>query len=116
MSITPHIAQDGEVTLHVRPTISRQTGTNRDIPLPNGVTLPAGASNQIPETVTQEMESLIRLNSGETAVLGGLMEDTTTGDLNKIPGAGDAGLIGDLFKTTTKNSTEKSTTFCLEDR
>ena len=103
MSITPHIAKNGEVTLHIRPTISRQTGTNRDIPLPNGVTLPAGASNQIPETVTQEMESLIRLNSGETAVLGGLMEDTTTGDLNKIPGAGDAGLLGNLFKTTTKN-------------
>lgn len=102
MIITPHITKDGAITLHVRPTISRNTGIERQIPLPDNVNLPDNVANTIPETVTQEMESLIRLNSGEIAILGGLMQDFNTGNVDTIPGAGHLGVLSNLFKTTTK--------------
>ena len=100
MTITPYIAENGEITLLVRPTISRDTGIEREIPVPDT----AGATttidgNVIPETVSQEMESLIRLNSGQVAILGGLMEDRSTLNDAGVPGTSRFGLIGNLFKT-----------------
>ena len=100
MTITPYIAENGEITLLVRPTISRDTGVEREIPVPDT----AGATttidgNVIPETVSQEMESLIRLNSGQVAILGGLMEDRSTLNDAGVPGTSRFGLIGNLFKT-----------------
>ena len=105
MAITPHITASGEITLYVRPTISRQIGM-KSVPLPNNINvssnLPTNQANFIPETITQEMESLIRLNSGEIAILGGLMEDSQTGDINTVPGLGRLKILRNLFKSTTK--------------
>ena len=97
MTITPHIAENGEILLLVRPTISRPTGVEKEIPLPEtAVNLP---DNSIPETVSQEMESLIRLNSGQIAVLGGLMEDRSGATDRGAPGSDKLGLLGKLLQT-----------------
>jgi len=97
MFITPHIAENGEVILHVRPTISREGEARRTIPLPPDVDPIEG--NEVPETLAQEMESLIRLTSGQTAVLGGLMIDETRTRNTGIPGLTTLPLVGNLFKT-----------------
>jgi len=97
MFITPHISENGEVILHVRPTISREGETRRQIPLPPGID--PIADNAIPETLAQEMESLIRLTSGQTAVLGGLMIDEARTRNTGVPGLTTLPLLGDLFKT-----------------
>jgi len=97
MFITPHIAENGEVILHVRPTISREGEARRTIPLPPDVDPIEG--NEVPETLAQEMESLIRLTSGQTAVLGGLMIDEARTRNTGIPGLTTLPLVGNLFKT-----------------
>jgi general secretion pathway protein D len=99
MFITPHIAENGEVILHVRPTISREGEERRTIPLPPGVDPIPG--NEIPETLAQEMESLIRLTSGQTAVLGGLMIDEARTRNTGIPGISNIPTLGNFFKTRT---------------
>lgn len=97
MFITPHIAENGEVILHVRPTISREGEVRRQIPLPPGVApLP---DNAIPETLSQEMESLIRVTSGQTAVLGGLMIDEARTRDTGVPGVSTMPFVGNFFKT-----------------
>jgi general secretion pathway protein D len=97
MTITPHIAENGEIILLVRPTISREVGEPKQIPLPPDV--PPLPDNAVPETVSQEMESLIRLNSGQTAILGGLMEDRASLTDTGVPGTSMLGILGNLFKT-----------------
>ena len=72
MSVTPQISENNSVLLNVRPTISRQFGLGKPDPNPN---IPAGMSNMVPEIQTREMESLMRVNDGEIAVLGGLMQE-----------------------------------------
>lgn len=70
MNVTPEINDTDYVTINVRPTITRIIGYVSD-PNPS-----LGAVvNRVPEIRTREMESIIRVSSGQIAVLGGLMQD-----------------------------------------
>ena len=93
MSVTPQINENGQVTLTVRPTISRVLRFKND-PNPS---LPPGVSSPVPEIQTREMESVLQLVSGQTAVLGGLMQDNATRNRNAVPGVGDLPQVGELF-------------------
>jgi general secretion pathway protein D len=107
MTLTPHIAANDEIILMVRPTISRETGVEKEIPVPDQLggttTLP---DNVIPETISQEMESILRLNSGQTAILGGLMEDRVRSLKTGVPGTSKIPLFGGLISDVT-SVTEK---------
>jgi general secretion pathway protein D len=102
MSVTPQISESSTVLLNVRPTISRITGYKRD-PHPS---LPAGIPNQVPEIQTREMESLMSVNDGDIAVLGGLMQDQVNNTDDAVPGVSKIPLLGNIFTyrndTTTK--------------
>jgi general secretion pathway protein D len=54
------------------------------------------------------MESIIRINSGQVAMLGGLMQDEINNLSDGIPLLGDIPVAGNLFKNTndTKSKTE----------
>jgi general secretion pathway protein D len=92
VSLTPQIHENGNVTLVVRPTISRIL---RFVPDPNP--LLTAAPNLIPEITVREMESVLQLTSGQTAILGGLMQDNTRRDRDQVPYAGNLPRVGDAF-------------------
>ena len=73
--------EPSSVTLTVRPTITRINGFAND-PNPSLCSAVIAASNAgkcltnpVPQVQTREMESVLQLVSGQTAVLGGLMQD-----------------------------------------
>ncbi|WP_297362396.1 secretin N-terminal domain-containing protein [Thauera sp.] len=92
MSVTPQISADGDITLNVRPTISGISGF-KDDPNPSLGDVP----NRVPQIRTREIESMLRLRSGEVAVLGGLMEDRIDHDTGRIPLLGDLPVVGEIF-------------------
>jgi general secretion pathway protein D len=102
LSLTPQITDSGVVTLTVRPTISRISGFKPD-PNPalrfdiTGKPLPTPLTNDVPEIQVREMESVLQLVSGQTAILGGLMQDNSQRNRNQVPGAGDLPRVGDVF-------------------
>jgi MSHA biogenesis protein MshL len=91
MSVTPQINQLNNVSINVRPTISSVVGFKQD-PNPN-LTIPS----LIPEIQVREMESVLQINSGNTAVLGGLMQDEIQRNTDKIPGVSNLPIIGQAF-------------------
>jgi general secretion pathway protein D len=103
MSITAQISDSDTVTLNVRPSISSIYGFATD---PNPI-IPKDIPNKVPKIRTREIESLMRIESGDIAVLGGLMEDRQDNSDGRIPGLGDIPFIGELFNTRA-NSTAKS--------
>ncbi len=95
MSVTPQIGESGAVSLTVRPTISRRL---RDVFDPNPDLAKANVRNPVPEIQVREMESVLQVFSGQTIVLGGLMQDNVRRDRDAVPGLGKLpSPVGDAF-------------------
>ncbi|HEX7813245.1 MAG TPA: secretin N-terminal domain-containing protein [Burkholderiales bacterium] len=103
MSVLPQITEGGMVNLTVRPTIS---SVIRFVPDPNpalqftgtGVPLNNPISNLIPEVQVREMESVLQAGSGQTIILGGLMQDQVKRNRDQIPGLGNIPRVGEAFQ------------------
>ncbi len=105
MAVVPQISEGDTVLLNIRPTISRKltdvADPNPSLANPCGVgvsncSTPAIAS-LIPVIQTREMESVMRVQSGQTAVLGGLMQDSVSSTDDNIPGVRTIPGIGQLL-------------------
>ncbi|MYM75634.1 pilus (MSHA type) biogenesis protein MshL [Duganella sp. FT134W] len=101
MSVTPQISDNDEVTLNVRPTITRVVDHVKD---PNPALV--NVASQIPVIQAREMESIMRVNSGQVAVMGGLMQDSVDNAKDGIPGLSSLPLVGNLFSYRNENSTK----------
>ncbi len=110
MNVTPFISADDEVTLNIRPTITRIVGF-KDDPNPN-LLIP----NSIPEIQVREMESVLRVASGNTAVIGGLMQDSIETESRGLPGLHDAKGIGLLFGNKSRDADKTELVIFLRPR
>jgi MSHA biogenesis protein MshL len=81
MNVTPQIGESDVIILNLRPSLTR---INRFVPDPNPSL--GAVQNLIPEVQRREMESLIKVNSGQIAVMGGLIQDSVVGSDAGIPG------------------------------
>lgn len=81
MSVTPQISESGIVSMTVRPTISRVTSYKDD---PNPA-LRGDVKNQVPVIQVREMESVLQVNSGQTIIMGGLMQDDIARGRDGLP-------------------------------
>jgi general secretion pathway protein D len=96
MSVLPQISEAATVVLNVRPTIRRRVDDAVD---PNpALTTP----NLIPVFETREFDSMLRIQSGQTAVLGGLMQDSIENVEDTIPGVNKIPFFGKLFAQERK--------------
>jgi general secretion pathway protein D len=98
LDVIPHINPDGLVILDVAPEISAISSTSIQI------------AQNVNATVfdKRSAQSRVEVQDGQTAVIGGLMEDQANVTNNKVPILGDIPFIGPLFqrKTTDKTKTE----------
>lgn len=104
MTITPQVGENDQVTLNVRPTISRISGFVND---PNPELQDEDIPNPIPEIQVREFESILKLYDGQVAVLGGLMQDSITSDVDGLPGLSRLPWVRNVFsyrrEVTTKS-------------
>ncbi len=104
LSVTPNIEASGIVTLHVRPVLTTLRGyatySARD-----GVT-GSSSSTDVPEFSVREMDSVLRVTSGQVVILGGLMKDYAKNLKTSLPGLGDVPFAGYLFGTQKRSFTK----------
>ena len=101
MNLTAQVGDDDMVTLNVRPSISSIAALKQD---PNPALT---VVNEVPQIRTREIESMMRVRSGDVAVLGGLMEDRMDNRSGRFPGLGDIPVLGEIF--TTRNNASRKT-------
>ncbi len=101
MSLTAQISDHDTVTLSIRPSISSISDLKQD---PNPDLASANIKNLVPQIRTREIESLMRIESGDIAVLGGLMEDQQNNKLGRFPGLGDVPLFGEVLNKRDNSS------------
>ncbi|NOT02856.1 MAG: hypothetical protein HOP29_19830 [Phycisphaerales bacterium] len=94
LQVTPHINPDGYVNLEIAPEISQIS--NQSLQVSEGLTAAVFSERTAETTVT--------IKDGETVILGGLITEDIQNSVVKIPLLGDIPYIGNLFRTTTKNS------------
>jgi general secretion pathway protein D len=101
MSLTPQINDSDTVLLNIRPSITRLLRDALD-PTPSLI-----VQNKVPQTSTREMESVLKVENNQIAVLGGLMEDRVDKLTDEVPFAAKLPLIGNLFQN--RNDTTRKT-------
>lgn len=93
LDVTPQISQEGEIILHIHPTVSEVVDQTKTITVFGTTqTLPLAFSS------VRESDSIVRASSGQVVVIGGLMKDQTKLNDAGTPGLSDLPAVGDLFK------------------
>lgn len=114
MTILPSVnLETNEVTLSVRPTLTRQVSEVVDpgsalaaqILAPNGGL--EGFTNTVPIVEVRELDSIMRLRSGQVMVIGGLLEQVSTNSDNGVPFLSSVPYLGNLFKGVDKQSSNR---------
>ena len=103
MSVTPQIDDTDTVQINLHPSISRLLGYVND---PNPSLAAAGVISRIPVTSTREMESILKIENNQIAVMGGLMQDEATNNTDAIPGLSNIPVAGNLFKNRNDTITK----------
>ncbi|HTE05137.1 MAG TPA: secretin N-terminal domain-containing protein, partial [Planctomycetota bacterium] len=95
------------ITLTISPTISagNYLRLRVKIEVSNFGAIPTPGAP--PDKTTREVETPVTLPDGHTAILGGLVNNTSNDQLSKVPWLGDLPLIGWLFRATSDNTRER---------
>ena len=93
LKVTPQITPDDRIILDLK--------VNKDSV---GELFSAGNGVSVPSIDTKEIETQVLMDNGETVVLGGIYEQVTRNDSNRVPFFGDLPFIGALFRTTRERN------------
>ncbi|MBQ4679572.1 GspD family T2SS secretin variant ExeD [Aeromonas dhakensis] len=93
--VTPQINEGDSVLLNIEQEVSSVAQTQAP-----------GTSTLGPTFDTRTIKNAVLVKSGETVVLGGLMDEKTQEKVSKVPLLGDIPVLGYLFRSTS-NSTSK---------
>jgi pilus assembly protein CpaC len=98
LNFLPQVTPRGTIRLKVAPEVSSLDYTNSVTV--QGVTVPALSVRRV--------QTDVELEGGQSFVIAGLLDSSTTDSLSKIPGIANIPVIGKLFqsKTTTRNNSE----------
>jgi general secretion pathway protein D len=93
LKITPHVTENRLVRMQVSLEISA---------VDQAATLTTAST--LPVTLKRTVDTTVIIKDEQTIVIGGLIDDTTTGSENKVPALGDIPLLGWLFRNTNQDS------------
>ncbi|MDE2236661.1 MAG: type IV pilus secretin PilQ, partial [Elusimicrobia bacterium] len=94
LSVTPSINADGRITLLINPTVSQPSATAA-----------GNALTGAPAVDSRDASTTVLVRDGETIVIGGLIADSTSDTIAKIPILGDIPILGWLFKKKSVSRT-----------
>ncbi|MGQ9656824.1 MAG: hypothetical protein ACUVV1_02845 [Fimbriimonadales bacterium] len=96
LRVLPRVHEDNSITLHIQPEVSVITSF---LEVPGG--------GRLPQLARRNTDTTIRVNNGETVVIGGLIREADIKSIQKVPVLGDLPFLGYLFRRTS-TSRDKS--------
>lgn len=109
LDVTAQIAENGEVILHVHPSVTLTKEQVKVIKFDGEeVILPLAQSS------VRESDTIIRAKSGEIVVIGGLIETRKVDMESKTPFLGDIPILGELFKSKSESTQKKELVIMLK--
>ena len=109
LDVTPQIDEQGEVILHVHPSVTVTREQNKTIRFDNDdIILPLAQSS------VRESDTVVKAKSGEIVVIGGLIETRKQDNESKTPLLGDIPVVGELFKSKSKGTSKHELVIMLK--
>jgi|TARA_B110000438_G_C15821090_1_gene654514 MSHA biogenesis protein MshL len=109
LDVTPQIDANGEVILHIHPSVTITDEQTKTIRLSDqDIILPLAQSS------VRESDTIIRARSGEIVVIGGLIETRKVDIESKTPFFGDIPIMGALFKSKSESVQKKELVILLK--
>ena len=96
LAFTPIVLADGRISMRVRPEVSE---------LSNEGSLRLNGFN-VPALTTRRAETTVELGSGQSFMIGGLLRNVNTNNIDKAPFLGDLPILGALFRSTSYRRSE----------
>lgn len=84
--VHPRINPNGQITMQVHPVVSTITGFS---------------ANNLPQSSSREADTTVRVQDGQTMVIGGLISDEISKTVQEVPILSKLPLIGQLFRSTS---------------
>jgi MSHA biogenesis protein MshL len=98
LDVTPQIDDNGNIILHIHPSVSNVTTVDKPINLGSAGTF----SLPLASSAISETDSVVRGRDGQIVAIGGLMRHASASSRSQIPGAGDVPGIGALFRNNSQ--------------
>ncbi|MFN3616269.1 MAG: type II and III secretion system protein family protein [Rubrimonas sp.] len=96
LDFTPTVLSPDRISLRVRPEVS-DLSANGAVEV-NGISIPA--------ITLRRVDTTVELASGQSLVIGGLLQQTARDQVDKVPGLGDLPVLGSLFTSTRYQNAE----------
>jgi len=98
LTFTPNLTPRGTIRLKVAPEVS-------SLDYANAVQI---SGFTVPALSTRRVDTEVELDSGQSFIIAGLLDNSTTENLSKIPGLANIPILGKLFqsRSTNKKNTE----------
>ncbi len=116
LTLQPSInTRQQEIMMNIRPTLSKQTGEVTDPTTYYGGSATANIpENKIPIIQVREMDSLLKLKSGEIMVIGGMIDQAIENNDTGVPYISEVPLLGNAFKRVEKTTRAVQTIIFLK--
>ncbi len=97
LDVTPQISADGDVILHIHPSVSEITDQLKNITV-------GGQDFELPLafSTVRESDSIVKAKNGQVVIIGGLMQNSTNDQVAGVPGASEVPFVGEAFKQKRK--------------
>ena len=98
LSFTPTVLRDGLINLVIKPEVSEIDPTHTVTVL----------GTSVPGLITRKASTTLELRDGQSFMLGGLLQNTSTTAQDQLPWVGDVPVLGALFRSSQyqKNETD----------
>lgn len=111
LDVTPQIAQNNEVILHVHPSVTDVVERNKVIDVGGSIyDLPLAYSS------IRETDSIIRAASGQVVVIGGLLQNKKSKSDANVPWLGRIPVLGYLFRQTERSQSKSELVILLQPK
>ncbi|HSH90778.1 MAG TPA: secretin N-terminal domain-containing protein [Ramlibacter sp.] len=109
LDVTPQIDENDNITLHVHSMVNSIIEREK-------LALPAANSARVPFAVNSisETDSVVKTRDSQVVVIGGLMTESISDSRSRIPGAGDAPLLGSLFGKSSRQGVKRELVILLK--
>lgn len=109
LDVTPQIDDQGGVLLHVHPSVIETDEQEKTLTINDEeYVLPLAQSN------IRESDTVIKANSGEIVVIGGLMQSIVTENTSKTPLLGSIPVLGQLFTSIEESEIKRELVILLK--